>query len=279
VKAILRIFPDVLSKRKETVWVLDEDAVGGQNGRERYFPIHCILWGVGDVGYQCNLKAAPFIVVLVQLAIQFGSFEENERGGLLYKYNNSNKTLLQHLVDHSFSVYSEQLIQLKQMNLFKKEDVRGQALLFNQRNYAGKKFNKNRFRWFVEWDPTSLDTFCRPLRELPLHFAAQNSTIQGFRFVFEFYIRYYPKKKGLHLLFTKNVLGRTAFELACDKHPLQHDELRAIVETTLDNSDQPLNIVDALVTATISERVHLDCVYTLFRRNPVTVVNALLLGQ
>jgi len=108
----------------------------------------------------------------------------------------------------------------------------------------------------------------------------QHSTIQGFRFVFEFYIRYYPQKKGLHLLFSKNNINQheTAFELACNKHPLQHDKLRSFVETTLDNSNQPLNIVDALVTAAISERIHLDCVYTIFRRHPVAVVNALLLG-
>jgi len=282
VKAILRIFPGVLSKRKETVWVEDEVAVGwrwvaAQNVRQGDFPIHCLLRVYGGVGYQCNFKAAPFIIVLAQVAIQFGLFEENERGGLLYEYHHDTTTLY-NLVEHSFSVYSEQLIQLKQMNLFTKEDVRGQALLLYWHHYAENKFNESRFRWLVEWDPTSLDTFCRPLHELPLHLAAQNSTVQGFRFVFEFYIRYYPKKKGLHLLFTKNGHGRTAFELACNKNPLQHDELRSIVETTLDNSDQPLNIVDALVTAAISERVHLDCVYTLFRRNPVTVVNALLLG-
>ena len=280
VKAILRIFPGVVSKQTKRVWVRGDDAVGGRwvvSHGGTNLPIQCLFWVVGDAGYQCNFKASPFIAVLAQVAIKFGSFEKNERGGLLRRFNNS-ATPLNDLVNHPFSVYSEQLIRLKEMNLFKKEDVRGQGLLLYWQNYKEHKFNEDRFRWLVEWDPTSLLQTCTPFGDQPLHLAARNSTIQAFRFVFEFYIRYYPQKWGIHLLFLKNNQQETAFELACKKHPLQHDELRSIVEDTLDNSDQPLHIVDALVTASIDERIHLDCVYTLFRRHPVTVVNALLLG-
>jgi hypothetical protein len=72
--------------------------------------------------------------------------------------------------------------------------------------------------------------------------------------------------------------------MACDR--FGRDEVMNVIEDTLlhfqqrsdkddDNSTGPYNIVDALITATIDETIHLDCVYFLLRRHP-DVLNELL---
>ena len=62
------------------------------------------------------------------------------------------------------------------------------------------------------------------------------------------------------------------FHHPCDSH--RQDEVKKVVEDTLiqyssssDNSP-PLNVVNALITATINENLHLDCIYFLFQREP-----------
>ena len=131
---------------------------------------------------------------------------------------------------------------------------------------------KNTFQFLVEMDPSSL-VHTDENGDVPLHFAARYSTIQAFRTVFEYLIRYYPTKKGISSLFTKNNRSRTVFQIACEKYG--KDGVMRIVENTLNNSVIPLNIIEAVVMTAMDGNVHLDCVYFLLRREPHVLVQLL----
>jgi len=121
------------------------------------------------------------------------------------------------------------------------------------------------FQFLVEWCPTSLVHMDED-GWLPIHCAAQDSTIEGFRTVFEYLIRYYPTKKGISALFTKNNHGETAFQMACEE--FGREVVMRTVEEILNNSVRSLHIVEAVVMAAMDGTVHLDCVYFLLRREP-----------
>jgi hypothetical protein len=156
--------------------------------------------------------------------------------------------------------------QLRQMGLLKKEDIRRYYLLAGLCNTGNASFASKRFRFVVEWDPTSLKQ-TDEYGNLPVHYAANELSIQGFRIVFEYGIRYYPKKKGISFLFKKDGLGETPFQDACTK--FKRDQVTRVVEDTLNNPDIPsFNSVEALLSAAIDDDIHLDCVYFLMRRDP-----------
>merc|ERR1711971_894255 len=76
-------------------------------------------------------------------------------------------------------------------------------------------FAENRFRFLVEWYPTSL-TQTNRWGSLPLHYAS-NRTLQSFRIVLDHGIRYYPMMKGISILFQKDGRGETPIQVACKK--------------------------------------------------------------
>ena len=171
--------------------------------------------------------------------------------------------------------YLQILIRLRQMGLFKKEDIQRHELLIElvSKDYH---FEEKRLRFLVEWDPSAL---LQPNSNgyLPIHFAAVS--IRKLQLVFEYGIRYYPKKTGICLLFKKVDDDVTPFQEACERHGC--DRVRNAIKDTLrdcqrrrseeDNSNstsRPYHIADALITAAIDETIHLDCVYFLLRREP-----------
>ncbi|OEU23455.1 hypothetical protein FRACYDRAFT_216370 [Fragilariopsis cylindrus CCMP1102] len=166
--------------------------------------------------------------------------------------------------------YLQVLIRLRRMGLLKKEDIQNYGLLhiLCREDY----FIEKRFRFLVEWDPSAL-TQTNEYGWLPIHCTSAESSIRGLELAFENGILYFPKKKGINLLFREDKYGETPFQLACEKYkPKQVNE---IVEDTLiryitsfDNHASPLNIADALMMAALEENVHLDSVYTLIRRQP-----------
>jgi hypothetical protein len=153
-------------------------------------------------------------------------------------------------------------------------------------------FAEKRFRFLVEWDPNALLHPQKNNSYLPIHHAAYNPTIRGFQLVFKYGIRYFPKKRGISLIFKKTHDGwtpflismkkdahisegdidRTAFQTACKR--FGHEEVMKIIEdtparcyTSSDNTPT-LNIEEALILAAIDKHIHLDCVYFLLRREP-----------
>ncbi|OEU12758.1 hypothetical protein FRACYDRAFT_244031 [Fragilariopsis cylindrus CCMP1102] len=264
VEAIVRFFPAVLTRSEE-----DE------------YPIQILAVAHNEDGdWQCNVKAVSFIPLLLRLAIEFGLFEEDERGGLLcedvlhHLMDSDNTELELHNQEHHESVdtkYLQVLIQLRRLGVLKKEDIQRYGLLY--RLCIEDHFAEKRFRFIVEWDPSAL-TQTNENGWLPIHYASEESSIRGLELVFEYGIRYFPKKKGISLLFKKkkNHDGSTSFQYACMKFG-EKQMIKMIEDTfircysSLDDTP-PLNVVEALMTAAIDEDIHLDCVYFLLRRQP-----------
>jgi hypothetical protein len=104
---------------------------------------------------------------------------------------------------------------------------------------------------------------------LPLHELSYEYSIQEFLFVFELGIRYFPKKKGVQLLFkydSDGDYGDTPFQFACDT--FGYKNVMRVMKQTLNNSDKPVNTAEALLSAAIDETIHLDSVNFLLRREP-----------
>jgi hypothetical protein len=129
----------------------------------------------------------------------------------------------------------------------------------------------------IVWDPSLLIDTDEYYGWLPLHSAAGlwtlNVSIRGFQLVFEAGIIFFPKKKGINLLFRETIQGYdTPFRLACEN--FGHEKVMEVVEDTLarcyasSDNTPPLNIEEALLSAAIDENIHLDCVYFLLRREP-----------
>jgi len=119
----------------------------------------------------------------------------------------------------------------------------------------------------VEWDPSALIKpniyGGSPIGYVAL--ATKYSSIREFQLIFEYGIRYFPKMKGINILFHKYNIGETPFQFACEE--FGRDEVMKIIEDTLARySDTPLNVAEALLSAAIDEKSHLDCVYFLLRR-------------
>ncbi|OEU06869.1 hypothetical protein FRACYDRAFT_252769 [Fragilariopsis cylindrus CCMP1102] len=255
VEAIIRFFPEVLS-------TADEHFI---------CPIQRLV---------CNITVVSFIPLYVRLAIEFGSFPEEIRGGLFTKDKNG-ENIFMNLTrsnavaydrDHQELAVNDKYLlvmeQLRQMGYLRKEDIQRDCLL--ERLCCHHFFPENRCRFLVEWDPTALSIGFAD--ELPLHSVTEcGSTIRGFQVIFEYGILYYPIKKGISLLFQKDSGGRTPFQVACQEWG--QDEVTKVIEDTLiryssSNNRPPFNIAEALITAAIDENVHLDCIYFMLRREP-----------
>jgi hypothetical protein len=305
VEAAIRLFPHVLS----TVWSVRY--IGEYEYRK--YPIQLLAFSRITPTLGCNWKAVSFLPLVVRLAIEFGKFEEQERGGLLCqnnsdtnalldlmksnhtppeRHNQEDRELLGDLVDdidlqvliqrrQIVHLQNNQIIdlifllvlmKLRQMGLFKKEDIQRYGLLNRLCCYSF--FALNRFRFLVAGDPSAL-IHPDELGCLPLHEAADNTSIQGFKMVFEYGIRYYPKKKGISILFKKDSNGDTPFQRACER--FGYEEVMKIVYDTLTrySDTTPINVEEALIMAAIDENIHLDCLYFLLRRQPDVLVKLL----
>jgi hypothetical protein len=153
------------------------------------------------------------------LGVSFAEEEETQRGGFLTVDSLSSRNVLDllmmsshfknhdnfystehhQLVDNSFLT---EIIRLREMGLLKKEDVCDKELV-SCICREEQVFAENRFRFLVEWDPNALTQADINLGYTPLHHAAMRSTLQVFRMVFEYGIRYFPSKKEIILLFKK----------------------------------------------------------------------------
>jgi hypothetical protein len=284
VETAIRFFPDVLSRQKTIVFDdFDEEFDDEETERSVhvFYPIQLLSHSLADDCWRCYVKDVSFIPVLARLAIELGLFQK-ERGGLLCQDHDGGNVIQNLLYHDSFHTHNQDhreeyhlqvLIELRKMGLLKKKDIIRYDLLdlVCQQYYY---FAEKQFQFLVEWDPNSLWKNNRN-GLLPLHHAALHRTMQGFQYVFEYGIRYYPNKKGINLLFQQDTFGCTPFQLACEDHG--RDVVMKVIEDTLTRySDTPLNIVDALITAAIDENVHLDSVYFLLRRKPVFVLQELL---
>merc|ERR1712032_661212 len=150
------------------------------------------------------------------------------------------------------NVFLAEIMRLRRMGLLRKEDIQEYELVLwlCRQSY----FAENRFQFLVEWDPKlslqTNDSGC-----FPLHYAASNSSFQGFRSVFDFGIRYFPSKRGISLLFQKDDECETPIQVACNKY--ERKDVIGVVEETLArySPTTPINSMDALVLAAIDEHI------------------------
>jgi len=293
---VLRFFPSVLTRKKEIKVQIyhqlrPEDVPDWREVRFHVYPMQLLTvsYNEGRPYYhrQCNTKAVSFLPPVASLAKELGLFDEQERGGLL---SSGGFHILHNLMRSDFvngetidrreyvdDKYLQVLIQLRKMDLLKKEDIQMYNLLNGCLDKPTMTIAPNpeekRYRFLVEWDPSAL-THTNEFGYSPIHTnVASRSSFRGFQSIFEDGIHYFPKKKGINLLFRKNNKGETPFQKACEKY--KPKQVKDVVEDTLiryitsfDNHASPLNIVDALMMAAIEENVHLDAVYTLIRRQP-----------
>ena len=193
-----------------------------------------------------------------------------------------------------------QLVRLRQSGLLTKQDVIDFRLV--QTLVSDCYFSEQRFRFLTEWNPRSLVAFGRygrylsgrwdelikcllssPLVLFSRAVTYRNGTsilfyrngttmeaLEGFRTVCDSIIRYYPKKKGIVVLFRNNGVGpfTSSFALACRR--FNREQVVDVIETTLTRytTTVPLNTADALILAAIDKTTHLDGVYFLLRRQP-----------
>ncbi|OEU23212.1 hypothetical protein FRACYDRAFT_233381 [Fragilariopsis cylindrus CCMP1102] len=285
VETVLRLFPGVMTRRKEIVYYEDDD---DEEEEMVHYPIQLLAVTFHADSVWCNVKSVSFIPLVAKLAIELDLFDEQQRGGLLIEgegqhegqhvlhslmCTDSVKRRSQERYEYIDDKYLRVLIQLRKLGLLKKEDIRRYCLLYN---LCGEEdyFAEKRFRFLVEWDPSALiQTTGYGYVPLNLTVATSKSSIRGFQSVFEYGIHYFPNKKGINLLFRKTHYGGTPFKFACDNYG--HEHVTEVVEdtlirysTSLDNHAPPFNIVEALMMAATDENVHLDCVYFLIRREP-----------
>ena len=152
------------------------------------------------------------------------------------------------------------------MGYLRKGDIRRHRLLRNLLYRNVNCFPEKRFRFLAGWDPQEL-TRADDDGYLPLHGAAIHSTPRGFLLVLEALIRYFPKKKGISCLFQNNVYGKTPFKSACGKYG-REKVLEGIESILIDCSDNLYDTSDVLALAAVDEKIDLDCVYFLLRREP-----------
>ncbi|OEU14245.1 hypothetical protein FRACYDRAFT_240778 [Fragilariopsis cylindrus CCMP1102] len=254
VETAIRFFPEVLSRRKAVY-----------EGHLHY-PIQALALA-HDVHNQDF--CISFIPIVARLAIEFDLFEEDERGGLLCLDSDGDNVL--HLLmdtdDHQEQheavddKYLQALIKLRQLDLLKKEDIQSYDLLHCL--CIGGTFPENRYKMLVEWDPNALtqtDRFGRVPLNCSMVGGFNAPTIQGFQSVFEYGIRYFPKKKGISLLFHKPNSLLTPFQYACKKYG--GEKVKKIIKDTLARYSRstPINSADAVLSAAIDESVHLDVI-------------------
>jgi hypothetical protein len=260
VETAIRFFPELLSRK---------------GGRYNVLPIQNLTLATDehDNCVRCNQEGVHYIPLFARLALEFGSFEEEARGGLLYENGNN---VIQNLIelrnhdcqDDIEDTYLQIMIRLRRIGLFKKEDIRRYDLL-NYLCVYYVHFPKKRLTFLIEWDPTALTQTC-PHKNLPLHYATLNNkdnSTQGFQFVFDYGIKYYPRKNGIRFLFKKDRNNKTAFQDACELYGT-HEVVRIIEYTLTEYSDTPICIKNTLISAAHEENIHLDCLYFLLRREP-----------
>jgi len=270
----IRFFPETLTN------------VGGHWGK--YVCVQVLWKEDGSARRYSNTKAVFFVHVLAKLAIEYNSFEEDLRGGLLDDDAGESCTSLAYLVysqrggDEDYhrnadNVFLEELIRLYQMDLFKKEDIQRFDLLRQTIRSSSKYFEERRFRFLVQLDPYSLLHNTRD-GYLPLYFAATNhyEPMQRFRSVFDAVMRYFPYQNGIASLFRKNC-GETPFQNACGHRNKRRQEVMETVENIVSRYSKttPVNTEHALILAATDNTIHLDCVFFLLKRQPDVLLSFL----
>ena len=311
VETILRIFPDQIKQRKATKYINDYDdeteefvarRVEVDYIEEGDYPIQCLsVFRDEDRNAVSNTNAIPFIHVFAKLAIEFNSFKKHERGGLLLRDVTTENDVFENLSHANFTatydsedcdfldeVRTTEFNRLRQMDLMVADDTRIREYYYILVHLCEHDFfPKKSARFLIELCPECLVEPNFSIRAdgwyTPLHtIVVCRGSLQSFRFIFEYLIRYYPYKKGISQLFQRrrrwpNHDGKTPLQVACGTrcNPLKRKKYMDVVEEVLSqySGSTPINTMDAIIAAAIDPSIHVEGVYFLMRRQPDALIS------
>ena len=311
VETILRIFPDQIKQGRVTSSIYrDGRWVEIEYEEDGDYPIQCLPLFWDRYGNEVSdTNAIPFIHVFAKLAIEFNSFKKVERGGLSIEDVTNQYTVIENLSRAKFTatydsedcgfldeVRATEFNRLRQMGLMVVDDIREYYYFMTPddiREYyyilvllcEHDIFPENSARFLIEWYPECLikPSFNdRGMCHTPLFTVAWLGSLQSFRFIFEYLIRYYPYKKGISQLFQRrrrwpNHDGKTPLQVACGTrcNPLKRKKYMDVVEEVLSqySGSTPINTMDAIIAAAIDPSIHVEGVYFLMRRQPDALIS------
>lgn len=276
VENAVRFFPEVLSMRKEPLWVDDfED----QDESMGLYPIQIQT----IYGYNNNRSGrrftgpgpSNFIPLLARLAIEYNQFETGTRGGLLLE-DKRKQNVLQKLAStrkvkefkswHYECIdaqYAQVFKQLEDLNLLKREDIAEYNLL-KRVCKSNECFPEKRFAFLSDLDPRRLVQTDWP-RVTPLHIVATSGSFRAFQLVFDAGMRHYPANEGIIILFRKDWWGRTPFANACK---YERKVSTFVEEIMMKYSGGSHDFSRVFLSAASDDSISLDGVYFLLRRQP-----------
>jgi hypothetical protein len=233
------------------------------------------------------------------------------RGGLLSTYLDGSSVLLHTtgyyrkerkigLLDECFSAVWK---RLRENSNLMKEDIQQHNLFGYLCSSDLGYFSQSRFQYVIDWDPKTLSIPCNSDfgNWLPIHWSSggSNKTREMFSCVLEAGMKYFPEKFGF--LFCEetqtgnqdetNVITGTPFQLICKQ--FGHDNvikevmdqiakyypitLAAVAPTSTTTTTTTTTITESsiLLLAVTDEKIHLDGLYMLLRRDPTASLSRL----
>ena len=239
------------------------------------------LFGLYPIQCRKNVKNVMAVHLFVQLAMEFNTFTNEERGGLLIEDTNGENVLQNLVALSSDSSYDEShhrnvdttflavLIRLRKSGYFLKGDIQQYELVHHV--CRPEYLFEQRFRYLSEWCPSSL-LRTNVNHELPFHWGTIN--ICKFRVLIDAYFRFYPRWKGINALFAIDSDNDTPFSLACES--LTRTKVGEIVEEVLvryTTNNGMVNITNnnngnAMILAAIDNTIGLGGLFFVIQRHP-----------
>jgi hypothetical protein len=274
VEVAIRVFPSVLKERGPRIIA--------------FYPIFWVT--------TC-LEALPFVPLIVELGVELGEFEDEERGGLACLNGFGSRPLRELVANsamqpmehgHDYEDFDRQvdeaylsvLVRLKEKGLMRREDVRDCVeYILDEKPSRTEK----RFRFLIDWDPTVLKT---GIQGFPL--LENSGGLKRFQTIFELGMSHYPEEIGflfhtrVFLFHTTGSLfhtrgssgyilppwGPSCVELVCDH--LGKENVTKVVDEVI--SKKTMGRSDAIQTlvfvAAANGNISLNGLYFFVRRDP-----------
>jgi len=219
-------------------------------------------------------------------------FAPKERGGLITSegniinelakrnytdYNKRKCSEHQRFVDEKFLAIIE---RLRTMNLFTKNDIKKNHLIYAIYHSGTTYFSELRFRYLVNWNPASFAKYFTNniktgnKKTNPLHSIINfHKDMNAFRTVFTLTMEHFPLRIGW--MFRKDTYGETPFQKASSKYG--KDNIKTILDEALNNQSQHDEnfILKSYVIAASDESVDVECDFILLSRDPSIALQTL----
>ena len=279
VELAIRFFPEILTRKLHT---------SPLSSLNDCYPIYMLL--------MCS-KALCFIPLLAELGRELGKFEEEERYGLTCFMKN----IIVHLVaqdisrddpdqEHLDETIASILTRLKEKGFIHSSDIYNHELVFmllNRSRRYKKLRTKRRLRFLINLDPSILVECGRGFGLLRLYlsmicYAAINDArtrcdaLQKYEMMIELGMAHYPKELGF-------LFHQLSYRLACDI--FGGETIAEIAETALakyqsqnnnnnssSSSETKHTLQNLLFAAATNDKISLEGLYTLVRRDPIALM-------